>query len=362
MKKFRLLMDTRQSTEYSCGASALQAVLSYWGKDIDEEELMKLLHTTPETGTYPEDIVKTAQELGFEANVKENLSLDDLEDFTKKGNPAIILGQAWISQEESKKAVTNDWEDGHYVVILAVDKDYVYLEDPFVRMGKGFIPREKFEEHWHNVGGRTPKDATKQEHVGIFIKGKKPAKHQTFRQMDLKNLDFAKIAPLHLGVIMFKGELMPYDLMKEMQPILQSEFIKLAAFIMLSKDKEGRLTAMEGGGITEEVEIIEIDAIMAMMAGLVEGGSALAISKAESAVKQAATGDFGLSGNDILSIGTRLSPDSSAIILLIELLWARKLKDIISKHGGIVGNQQILTEATLAGLWDRLQEAGRVKK
>jgi len=362
MKKFRLLMETRQSTEYSCGASALQAVLSYWGKDIDEEELMKLLHTTPETGTYPEDIVKTVQELGFEAIVKENLTIGDLEDFTEKGNPAIVLGQAWISQEESKKAVTNDWEDGHYIVILGVDKDYVYLEDPFVRMGKGFMPREKFEEHWHNVGGRTPKDATKQEHVGIFIKGKKPAKHQAFRQMDLKNLDFAKIAPLLFVTIVFKGELMPYDLMKEIRPILESEFIKLAAFIVIRKDKDGRLSAMEGGGVTEEEEIVEIDAIMAMMAGLVVGGPDIARSKAKSAVKQAATGDFGLSESDILSIGAWLSPDSSALVLLIEHLWVRKLKDIISKHGGLVANQQILTEEMLAGLRDRLQEADKAKK
>ena len=85
MKKFRLLKATRQSTEYSCGASALQAVLSYWGKDLDEDELMKLLHTTPETGTYPEDIVRVARELGFEAEVKENLILDEVEKSTKKG-------------------------------------------------------------------------------------------------------------------------------------------------------------------------------------------------------------------------------------------------------------------------------------
>ncbi len=79
MQKFRLLKATRQSTEYSCGASALQSVLSYWGKDVDEEDLMKLLKTTPETGTYPEDIIRVARELGFEAELRENLSIDDLE-------------------------------------------------------------------------------------------------------------------------------------------------------------------------------------------------------------------------------------------------------------------------------------------
>lgn len=76
MNPFRLLKQTRQSTEYSCGASALQAVLSYWGKDLDEQDLMTLLHTTPETGTYPDDIVRVALILGFKAEVKENLTLE----------------------------------------------------------------------------------------------------------------------------------------------------------------------------------------------------------------------------------------------------------------------------------------------
>ena len=65
MKQFRLLSRTRQVTEYSCGACALQAVLSYWGRDVDETDLMKLLHTTSEEGTYPEDIVSGARALGL---------------------------------------------------------------------------------------------------------------------------------------------------------------------------------------------------------------------------------------------------------------------------------------------------------
>jgi predicted double-glycine peptidase len=51
MRRFPLPTSTRQGTEYSCGASALQAVLSYWGKDVGEQELMQRLHTSPETGT-----------------------------------------------------------------------------------------------------------------------------------------------------------------------------------------------------------------------------------------------------------------------------------------------------------------------
>ena len=42
----------------------MQAVMSYWGKNVGESELMKVLHTTSEEGTYPENIVRGAQALG----------------------------------------------------------------------------------------------------------------------------------------------------------------------------------------------------------------------------------------------------------------------------------------------------------
>ena len=84
MKRFRLLKQTRQTTEYSCGASALQAVMSYWGKDVDEEELMRLLGTTPEEGTYPEELVRVARSQGFEAELKDNLTIEEVERATAR--------------------------------------------------------------------------------------------------------------------------------------------------------------------------------------------------------------------------------------------------------------------------------------
>ncbi len=354
MKKFRLLKATRQSTEYSCGASALQAVLSYWGKDLDEEELMKLLHTTPETGTYPEDIVRVAHELGFEAEVKENLTINDVEKSTKKGNPVIVLGQAWRSREESGKAVADDWEDGHYVVILAVDKEYVYFEDPFVRMGKGFAPRQMFEEHWHNIGGKTLAGASKQMHLGIFIRGNKPAKHQSLKQMDTSNLDFSKIAPIHIVITTFKGEMLPYDVMEETRHFWESGLIRPAAYLFLRKDKEGRLSAIEGGNLQEGEETNEIDALLAVMAGLHLGSKESAKIRAEKAVKAVSEGDFGLSVDDIKRVGVELHRDSSAMILFFEHLWAKKLRDILSRYGGTLVHQEIIKADTLARLGTEL--------
>ena len=101
MTQFRLLARTRQVTEYSCGACALQAVLSYWGKNVDERELMEVLQTTSEEGTYPENIVRGAHALGFEAEARDHLSLEEVEQFTAVGAPMIALVQAWRSEKRA---------------------------------------------------------------------------------------------------------------------------------------------------------------------------------------------------------------------------------------------------------------------
>lgn len=356
MKKFGLLLKTRQSTEYSCGASALQAVLSYWGKDLGEKELMEILHTTPETGTYPEDIVRAARELGFEAEVKENLTIEDLEESTSKGIPVIALGQAWISQDAAKKALEEDWEDGHYIVILAVDKDYVYIEDPFIRMGKGFMPRQTIEEYWHNTGGKATDDKPKQMHLGIFIRGTMPAKPKPSKQVDSSKLDFSTLGPMHLIAVTFEGQVFPYDIMEETRPLLESGLIRPVAFLVLRKDKEGRLTAIEGGNLQDEEEIMEVNALVAIIAGHRFRSKESDKVMAKGAIEAASSGDFGLQVEDISKIGKEMPADSSALIMLFEHLWAKKLRNTLNSRGGVLLNQQIIKADTLAELGSKLAE------
>jgi hypothetical protein len=70
--------DVRQSTNYSCGAAALQAVLSYYGIDKRERALMDMLKTSESTGTSPDNIVRVARELGLQAEVREKLEYGDI--------------------------------------------------------------------------------------------------------------------------------------------------------------------------------------------------------------------------------------------------------------------------------------------
>lgn len=268
MKRFRLLKQTRQSTEYSCGASALQAVLSYWGKDLDEQDLMTLLHTSPETGTYPDDIVRVALILGFKAEVKENLTLEELEQATAQGNPVIVLSQAWRSRQDSAASPEEDWQNGHYVVVLAVDKDYVYYEDPYVRMGKGFVPRATFDEHWHHVMGGDLERGPKLMHLGIFIHGEKSAQPQRFKDVELAGLDFSKMSSMNLIVTQFQGILLPYDFVNDLKGLWETGILRPDAFFFLRKDKEGRISAMEGGRLQDEDNVMEVNALISALAGL----------------------------------------------------------------------------------------------
>jgi predicted double-glycine peptidase len=159
---------TRQAFYYDCGPDALQSVLMYYGEEYVLSELMEMCHTTPE-GTNPRDIVRVARELGFEVEMKENLTVDDLKKAYENKVPVIIDCQAWRDGEDLQKPWSEVWDSGHYMSVIGVDDNYVYFMDPSLLGSRGVIPRKEFEERWHDI------DEKKYFQSGIFIYGKKPS-------------------------------------------------------------------------------------------------------------------------------------------------------------------------------------------
>ena len=348
MKRFPLLTSTRQSTEYSCGASALQAVLSYWGKQVEEQELMQRLHTSPETGTYVGDIVRVAREFGFTAEVREDLTLPDLYVALKKGMPVIVCGQAWRSREHSDKSPQEDWEDDHYIVVLGVDSNYVYYQDPFAKRGNAFVSHQLFEESWHNVRGITSSDKKKQIHLGVFISGSTPPRPHPLGAMHVTESDLAKFGLLQLVNIRFEGKIFPNDVLQQMKRILNRDLIRPVAYIVLVKDREGNIFVLEGGDLDEE-EADEMNTVISYVIGRVAGRQGLA-------GEEAAPDPSGISEKHLQKMAEDLPPDRSAFLLILEHVWTRKARDLFSSLGGSVVSHEMITQDMLIRLGGQLYE------
>lgn len=178
--------DVRQSTKYSCGAAALQALLSYWSIDRREQDLMEALETSQAEGTSPEAIVRVAKEIGCEADFKENLDLKDIDESVRGGIPVICAIQAWADIKSDGFFWEKTWEDGHYVVVIGLDSQSVYVEDPSLLGTRGIIPREEFVARWHDYRGEPPYDPSDRAylHLGIFVVGSKAVEKPTFTRVE----------------------------------------------------------------------------------------------------------------------------------------------------------------------------------
>ena len=171
--------DVRQAEFYSCGASAFQAVMNYYGKDSYESDLRAMLNTSPTHGTYPWDMVRVAQQQGFDAEWKENLTVNDLEASLRNGVPVIIDGQRFRAPDGTWE---NSWTAGHYMVVYGLDEENVYLEDPYLLGTRLNMTHKDFIASWHDYESElpVPPDAKKYYHVGVFIRGTPPTERPEF--------------------------------------------------------------------------------------------------------------------------------------------------------------------------------------
>jgi predicted double-glycine peptidase len=171
--KFLAIPYHRQETDYSCGAAAVLAVLRYWrAYDGSEGSLYERLQTTPKDGTHPKKMTEGLRSFGLKAELSQHLELEDLRAALKRGETAILDIQAWRT-EASPRPWSKDWDDGHYVVLIAMDEQSAYVMDPSVDGGAyGWLPLAELLERWHDYEDRYgPREET--FHLAILASGDK---------------------------------------------------------------------------------------------------------------------------------------------------------------------------------------------
>jgi predicted double-glycine peptidase len=122
---------------------------------------------TADNGTSREDLTRFTNEHGVHAENHENLTLDDIQKSLNKKNPVMVEMQAWSVPQATD--YSNVWSAGHYEVVVGMDRERVYVMDPMILGGRGYIPLQEFLQRWHDVNG----EGKHVFHAGILFSGKK---------------------------------------------------------------------------------------------------------------------------------------------------------------------------------------------
>ena len=174
--------DVSQATDYTCSASALQAVLGYYNVDLPETLLATELGATPKDGAPPEAIVRTARAHGLTAEAHDGTTRPDLAAELAARRPVIVDLQAWA--DSPPKSWAEDWDDGHYVVLVAIDGDTFVFEDPSVAGKRATLSAAELETRWHDEDA-----ARRHDHTAIFFRTPPPASPRALPALGREHMD-----------------------------------------------------------------------------------------------------------------------------------------------------------------------------
>jgi uncharacterized protein len=159
--------DVRQATDYTCGPSAAQAVLYYYGISRREDVIAAATGATAANGTEPEHLASYLREQGLTVEAKA-MTVAQIEGYLDRRIPVIVAFQAWTDRAPTDWP--NDWSDGHYAVAIGYDADRLIFEDPSL-MNRGFITKQEFTARWHDVSAK----GQRYRHLGLAVSGRRPA-------------------------------------------------------------------------------------------------------------------------------------------------------------------------------------------
>ncbi len=140
----------RQATSYTCGVSALQSILCYYGIETQEDQLSLSLHTNSITGTNFRDILIVSHRYGFKADFYEGRSIDWLKHNLDCYHPVILLLQAW---KQDGYDYEDSYVDSHYVVACGYTKETFLFMDPSTLGYFTYLPVQELLKRWHGNDG-----------------------------------------------------------------------------------------------------------------------------------------------------------------------------------------------------------------
>lgn len=146
------LPNTAQATSHTCGAAALLAICSYYGRGPSTEAEVVADMGFGEAGSDPAHVLRALQRYGLHHREYRPMTNRQLARCLDRARPVLLMLQAW-SDTPPLSGFTNVWDSGHWVVAIGYDARGVYFADPSLEDARGFLSHEALDERWHDIEG-----------------------------------------------------------------------------------------------------------------------------------------------------------------------------------------------------------------
>ena len=162
--------------------------------------------------------------------------------------------------------------------------------------------------------------------------------------------------PMQLLVIVFDNPDFHGQIRRELESVMEKGLIRLIDLVFLWKDADGNVATLEATQLDEE-ERMRFGAVVGGIMGFGAGGEVGALEGMEAGALAAAQENYGITDEDIMEITEAIPENNAAGLLIIEHLWAKKLKQAIGEAGGVLVSQGMITPELLALVGEELAEA-----
>jgi len=131
-----------------CGPASLKMVFDYYGIEKSEAEIAKMCNVDENLGTDDKTLKRVAEESGLKVEIKNNSTFENIQEWLDKKVPVIVnwFTRGRADYEDSEVA------DGHYSVVVGLDDEYIYLQDPEIgKLRKA--EKDDFMKVWFDFTG-----------------------------------------------------------------------------------------------------------------------------------------------------------------------------------------------------------------
>lgn len=118
-------------------------VLDYYGIEKSEEELAQACGKDTELGVDDQAIKRVAESFGLKVEIKNNSTFEDIQSWLDNKVPVIVN---WFTRGRTDYP-EDEVADGHYSVVVGLDSQYIYLQDPEIGHVRK-IERDEFKKVW----------------------------------------------------------------------------------------------------------------------------------------------------------------------------------------------------------------------